>query len=643
MNFEEKEEFTREEVESLPPHEFLDALVYFNERYYAGHPVISDSLYDELERSFREQYPELADQIPVGTSLDEFEKVEHPLPMGSLPKIRSEDSVESWEAEHGNEGEIVYQPKFDGCAVELIYEDGHLRYMLTRGEGDEGEDVTHVAKVLNMVPNFVPEFEYTDDLVVLRGEAVLYKEDHPNEARRNLATGSLKSLDPTVAVDRNLQIYVHTLTQFADGYEDYEYEERLDVLDDLGFKVTPVYHSFEDYDEPWFDVPYDVDGVVIKTVNGEENSGIAYKFPEDTYFTKVEGVNFQFGKTRKITPVLQVEPVEADGRTLENVSLGSYDILKEANIGVGDKVEVAFANDIIPHLESVVERTDSERIRCDECPKCGGPVEMDGSHLYCTNEDSEEFLKTRFRSMVHSIGVDGLGGTKVTDLGELYDWNFTRMIKDFDSSGRPPRELRDLDGWGKKTTKSVWRQVVDTIKDMSWANLYRILDVEGFGWKTRKKYLRANPDDPYPMTRQKLLNTPGVQGKTADKILDSFENRRDIAETLLRLGPDEPDLGVRLEEPSGPLDGVQVFVTGSLEFGTRSEFKEFVKERGADWGKSQDAILVTNDPNSSSNKAEYAREHDLEILTEDEFFERFGLGEGEEEESEEGATLEDFA
>lgn len=621
-----------EEIKNLKPDKFLQRLVEFNESYYAGNPQITDSEYDQLEEIFRNKYPELVDQLPVGTTLDEFEKVEHPTYMGSLPKIESESQVQSWIDEHvGENVQPVFQPKFDGCAVELIYQDGELEYMLTRGNGNEGEDVTHIAKILDHIPNLLDIDTYPElgGTLILRGEAVLYKDDHPNEARRNLATGTLKSLDSTKSVERNLKVYIHTFVESVGGFSYNGLESDLQFLGNQGFLVSPVFYDIQDYSDPsWMNVPYDVDGVVVKPNTGPEPlDAVAYKFPEETKYTKVIGISYQLGRTKKISPVLEVETVEIDNRELENVSLGSYEILDEANIGVGDTVEVTFANDIIPHLESVVERTDSERFELTECPKCEGEVQMDGSHIYCQNQECGTYIHTRFRSMVHSMGVDGLGGTKVGDLGDMYNWDFSELIRDITGRSSPPEKWRRLDGWGSKTTRSIWSQMVETIEGLTYYRLFSILSLDGFGYKTRKKYLRANADNPYPLTKEKLLNASGVQNKTATKIIESFEERKEVAETLIEIGPDNIELGVRTEERdlSGPLEGIEVFVTGSLEYGTRPEFKGFLRDHGGEYNKSESAILVTNDKSSTSNKAQYARDNDCQIMTENEFLCEFGL------------------
>lgn len=621
-----------QEIKKLPKEEFLQALVEFKESYYAGNPLITDSEYDELEETFRNEYPELVDQLPVGTTLDEFEKVEHPTYMGSLPKIESESQVQSWIDEHVGNGErTVYQPKFDGCAVELIYQDGELEHMLTRGNGDEGEDVTHIAKILDHIPNLLDVDTYPElgDTLILRGEAVLYKDDHPNEARRNLATGTLKSLDSTKAVERNLKVYIHTFVESVKGFSYNGLESDLQFLGNQGFLVSPVFYEIQDYSDPsWMNVPYDVDGVVVKPSSGSEpRDAVAYKFPEETKYTEVTGISYQLGRTKKISPVLKVETVEIDNRDLESVSLGSYEILDGANIGIGDTVEVTFANDIIPHLESVVERTDSERFELTECPKCGGDVGMDGSHIYCRNDRCEKYLKTRFRSMVHSMGVDGLGGTKVGDLGMMYIWDFSELLRDLSKLSSPPREWKNLDGWGTKTTNSIWSQMQNKIENMSYYDVFNILSLDGFGRKTRKKYLRENQDNPFPLVKWKLMKTPGVQSKTANKIMESFNERKDVAEMLIEVGPDDMELGIRTEEPdrSGPLEGVEVFVTGSLEYGTRSEFKDFLRDHGGEYNQSEDAILITNDKSTTSNKMQYAEDNGCEIMTENEFLEEFGL------------------
>jgi DNA ligase (NAD+) len=608
-----------DKVTSLPADEFLHVLTRLKRQYYAGNPIVSDAKYDKMEAEFRQQHPELVDQLPVGTVLDEFEKVEHPVPMGSLPKISSQSQVENWVAERT--GEVVYQPKFDGCAVEMIYEDGELQHLLTRGDGDQGEDVTHVGRHLECVPSYLPDLDGT---MILRGEAVLHKHDHPDEARRNLATGSLKSLDPKVAVERNLKIYLHTITR-ADPFEGLDYRAKFSAFEAAGFLVTPVFDTLENYDEPWFDPKYDVDGIVVKTLeDGEEDDAVAYKFPEETAYTEVTGISYELGRTRKISPVLHVDPVMIDNRELENVSLGSYEILENANIGVGDTVEVTFANDVIPHMESVVERTESDRFGLDECPECGGEVEMDGSHIYCQNSDSLSYRKQRFSSMLGGFDIDGLGKTGKMDLGELYDWDLTALVDDFMSSPEAPTKVQNLSGWGTKTCQSVHSQLVTKVESLSYKELFEILSLDAFGEKTQEKYLREN-DDPYPITEERLLNTPMVKSRTAEKVLESFEERREFADGILKHHAGTPELGI-VEEGSGSLEEVEVFVTGALDVGTRSDFKEIIKRNGGEYGKNQDdAILVTNTPNSGSSKLQYARENDLEILSEDEFFDRFGL------------------
>ena len=355
-----------------------------NYHYYVlDEPVIPDSQYDRMVRELEkleEQFPELVTpysptQRVGGRPREGFTTLRHLSPMLSLANAFSEGELRDFDrrvrqALPDEHVEYVVEPKIDGLAVSLYYENGYFIRGATRGDGETGEDITGNLKTIRSVPlrlrRPVPELE-------VRGEAYMSKDSFArlNEAReeageslfanpRNAAAGTLRQLDPRVTASRRLALFVYGLGH-SSGIAPSGHKEVLELLNELGFKVNPEYRVFEQMDElieycsRWqagrFDRPYAVDGLVIKvnSLSQQERLGstmksprwaIAYKFPPEQAVTRVKNIFVRVGRTGVLTPSADLEPVRLAGTTVSKATLHNEDMIREKDIRIGDRVLV---------------------------------------------------------------------------------------------------------------------------------------------------------------------------------------------------------------------------------------------------------------------------------------------------------------
>lgn len=445
-------------------------VAYHARKYYVDDaPEISDYDYDMLYRRLEEleaAHPEFFDpesptQRVGGAPLERFEKVTHRVPLNSLTDVFSFDELEEYlrsaEAqlrEANITPEWSVEPKIDGLSVALTYADGVFVRGATRGDGNVGEDVTQNIRTIFSLPMTLPE----PLNITIRGEvymprAVFESINAKREAAgqtlmanpRNAAAGSLRQLDPKIAAERRLDVFIFNLQEgslWADGHEPVSHAGTLDRLCELGLPVIGERIIARTHEEIFSHIgrlgelrdglAYDIDGVVIKLdslagrrVLGEGTKtpkwAVAYKFPPETKFTKLTDITVAVGRTGVLTPAAVLEPVRLAGTTVSRATLHNIDFIRERGIMIGDTVAVRKAGDIIPEIvEACPEKRDgSERpfSMPERCPSCGEPVTRDetgggeGAAYRCTNSACPAQLS---RSLEHfaskdAMNIEGLG------------------------------------------------------------------------------------------------------------------------------------------------------------------------------------------------------------------------------------------
>ena len=606
-------------------------LSYHAHRYYVlDDPVISDGEYDRMFRELldlEEQFPELvtADSPSLrvgGAPLDRFAEVEHASAMLSLDNVFTAQEltgfVEKIHRYLQSTEELMYsvEPKLDGLAVELVYENSIFVQGSTRGNGLVGENITAQLQTVQTIPLRLQTAGYpVPDTLVVRGEVLLprhgFEELNRQRAEqgeplfanpRNAAAGSLRQLDPGVTATRSLGFFVYGVadTMIVPCRNQ---EELFEWLAGLGFRVNSlvrVCHSMVEIQQQYeylqqirHDLEYDIDGMVVK-VNDfllQQRLGataraprwaVAWKFPATQATTVIRDVEFQVGRTGAVTPVAILEPVTVDGAVVRRASLHNQDEIKRKGLMIGDSVLIQRAGDVIPEvIKPVVEkRTGRERpiVFPDHCPVCGHPLERPEGEAVtrCINPHCPA---QRLQSLIYFVGksgldIEGLGSRNMERLVEA------GLVKDLPDIFQLRREdLAALDGWGEKSADNVLAAVAQA-KHLSLARFLGALGIRYVGEVTAELLALhfTSLDALMQASRDELLAVEGIGEQVATSLLDYFSDpsTRKMLARLLALGVTivAPERRVR------PLDGQVFLFTGSLEKMSRNEAKQLVREQG---------------------------------------------------------------
>lgn len=455
--------------------ELVEILNYHSHKYYVlDDPEISDYDYDMMQNKLKEleaQFPQLVrkdspTQRVGGEPVSSFEKVTHTVQMGSLSDVFSFAQVEDFinkTTEAVDSPEYVVEPKIDGLSVSLEYVNGEFSRGSTRGDGFVGEDVTKNLKTILSIPmklkEEIPFLEVRGEVYMPRSvflklvEEQVENDEQPFKNPRNAAAGSLRQKDPSIAAKRKLDIFVFNVQQI-EGKKLTSHKQSLDYLRELGFKVVPEYIKVSDFESVRkkidiigtnrFELPYDIDGVVIKVddFNQRETLGstaktprwaVAYKFPPEEKETVLKEIELNVGRTGAITPVAIFEPIILAGTSVSRATLHNQDFIDEKNISIGDTIVVRKAGDIIPEVLSVsIKSSNGKSFKLpDKCPVCGTEVvkSEDEAAVRCPNVSCPAQI---FRSIVHfaskgAMNIEGLGPAIVHT---LLDNNLIKTVAD---------------------------------------------------------------------------------------------------------------------------------------------------------------------------------------------------------------------
>ncbi|MES3518172.1 MAG: NAD-dependent DNA ligase LigA [Natronomonas sp.] len=664
--FEPPEELDAEEAKTQVK-QLREAIRFHDHRYYdRNDPVISDRTYDRLferlqrlEEAFDFADPASPTNRVGGEPLEELETVEHVAPMLSIDSGGEEAAVREFDervrdrlAEAGYDGPIEYhcEPKFDGLSVELVYEEGRLQRAATRGDGQRGDDVTENVRTIRSVPLTLsddhPEF------LAVRGEVYMPREAFQAHNRqrieegkdpfanpRNAAAGTLRQLDPAVTAERPLACFVFdTLDDGGRGFDSHA-EERA-ALDRWGFPIDA--HSRLEADingaiefrdellEARDDLNYEIDGVVIKVndTTARELLGstaraprwaFAYKFPARTEETTVRDVVVQVGRTGRLTPVALLDPVDVGGVTVSRATLHNPGQIEELGVGVGDRVRVLRAGDVIPYVEEVIDAETAGHFEFPtRCPVCDSAVERDGPLAYCTGGvGCPAQLRRAIEHYAARSGLDIEGlGEEVVDqlvteglidgLPDLYDLTVA--------------ELAELEGWGTKSAENLLRELAAS-EEPPLADFLSALGVPEVGPTVASDLARefGTLDAVMDASMAELQAVDGIGEVVAREIsefFDSEQNREVIAE--LRERGVEPQ---EAETAGDALDGLTIVFTGSLSNYTRAEAEAVVEDNGGSATSSvsgnTDYLVVGSNPGET--KLDDADDEDVPILEEAEF------------------------
>lgn len=633
------------------------SLSYHAKRYYVyDDPEISDFEYDRLYAELlrlEEDHPEYFDptsptQRVGGKPLSKFEEVTHTVPMNSLSDVFDYDEIKDFVNRMKNavsDPVFSVEPKIDGLSVALTYENGILVNGATRGDGTVGEDVTQNIKTINSIP-------LTIDAPLsfcLRGEVymprkVFYALNEEREASgqqllanpRNAAAGSLRQLDPKVCADRRLDIFIFNLQEgdiYGNGEAPISHSDTLDTIRELGFTVLKDRVRVTSYEEIIAhieklgamrdDLPYDIDGVVIKidTLSDRVKIGegtktpkwaVAYKFPPEEKQTKLTDITIAVGRTGVLTPTAVLEPVRLAGTSVSRATLHNLDFIRERNIKIGDTVTVRKAGDIIPEvLCAHPERRDGTQVEFfmpTHCPSCGEPVsrdEGDGAAIRCTNSSCPAQLS---RSIEHfaskgAMNIDGLGPQIVNALLE------NKLITNCaDLYTLSTDDVARIDRMGQKSAQNL----INSIENSKSAGLERLiyaLGIRNIGevaaaalaqkYKTLDALMHA--------TRDELCEIQDFGEITADCVIEFFSHEQNIAlcNRLTELGLNVSSTFVQLD---ARFEGLTFVLTGTLPSMSRDAASKMIKDRGGkvagSVSKKTSFVLAGEDAGSKLTKAQ---------------------------------------
>ncbi len=658
-----------------------EAIRYHNYRYYIlDSPVISDAEYDELMKdleALEEEFPELKrPDSPTervgGEPRDELGVAEHPFPMLSLKAVYDEEDVRGFDRTCRNDlgvGKVEYvvELKYDGLAVELVYENGQLWVASTRGDGETGEDITSNVKTIKEVPLrlLMGQGGGIPERLVARGEIYMRKDEFRDFNRRrveqgedpfanprNAAAGSVRQLDPGVTAQRPLHIFLYGVP----NGEDMGFETHWDVLQTLPKWGLPVNleHTGRCADveeaityqremaEKRNELPYEIDGVVVKVnrLDYQDRLGVrtrdprwalAYKFEPRRATTKLRDVEFQVGRTGRVTPVALLEPVDIGGVEVSRASLHNQSEIDRKDIRVGDRVLVERAGDVIPHIVKSMavangregEERSRERIRIpDRCPVCEGEVVMsdDEKQAHCTNVNCPARLRESVTHYASREGMDikGLGEKRAEQLIEA---GLIERVSDLYELTKD--DLVSLERFADKSACNL----LDEIEDSKQQTLDRFIYAMGIplvGQHVAQVLARKYEtlDDVMGASKKELESVPDVGPEVARGVVAFFENERnrEVIEAIRNAGLTLNNPLYRAGEEGGPLAGLTFVFTGSLERWTRDEVKRYVERRGgrATSSVSGETAYVVAGPGAGS-KLEEARQRGIPVMDEGEF------------------------
>lgn len=611
-------------------------VAYHARKYYVDDaPEISDYDYDMLYRRLEEleaEHPELFDpesptQRVGGAPLERFEKVTHRVPLNSLTDVFSFEelkeylrSAEAQLREANITPEWSVEPKIDGLSVALTYANGVFVRGATRGDGNVGEDVTQNIRTIFSLPMTLPE----PLNITIRGEvymprAVFESINAKREAAgqtlmanpRNAAAGSLRQLDPKIAAERRLDVFIFNLQEgslWADGHEPVSHAGTLDRLCELGLPVIGERIIARTHEEIFSHIgrlgelrdglAYDIDGVVIKLdslagrrVLGEGTKtpkwAVAYKFPPETKFTRLTDITVAVGRTGVLTPAAVLEPVRLAGTTVSRATLHNIDFIRERGIMIGDTVAVRKAGDIIPEIvEACPEKRDgSERpfSMPERCPSCGEPVTRDetgsgeGAAYRCTNSACPAQLS---RSLEHfaskdAMNIEGLG-PQIIEL--LISAGLVRTAPDLYEL--KPEQLVSLERMGELSA----RNLTDAISRSKTAGLERLiyaLGIRNIGEVAAAAMAArfGTLDGCIAATYDELCSIEDFGDITARCVLNFFSHPQNI-ELCRRLTAAGLVTESTAKKADDSLAGQTFVLTGTLPNMTRDEASALIKAHG---------------------------------------------------------------
>ncbi len=628
-----------------------------NYKYYVlAKPDMSDYEFDKkleelqkLEAAFPEfDDPNSPTRRVGGEPTKEFKTVKHKYPMLSLEKSYNIDDLKDWIKRISklvpDKFTFCVELKYDGVSLSNQYIDKKLVQSLTRGDGVFGDDVTNNARTIRTLPLVLKGNDVPHEVFV-RGEAMISKENFEkiNEAQkaagletymnaRNLAAGTLKLQDPKLVAKRNLDFIGYYM--LGENLPVDNQCDALKKLEEWGFFVPHDYTQAQNVDEimdfilDWgvkrFDFPYDTDGIVVKVNEFDIQKklgntakaprwAMAYKFPAERKLTRLLGVDFQVGRTGKVTPVANLEPVKLAGTIVKRATLHNEDNMKKLDLHEGDYVYVEKAGEIIPQVVGVEKSKRKPGAKpihfIDHCPVCNTPLVRQGADYFCVNTTTcEPQIKAQIEHFVSrkAMDIDGVGPETI-DL--LFKEGLIHNIADL--YNLKVEDLKDLERLGEKSAQNIIKGL-EKSKQQPFEKVLYGLGIRHVGETAAKLIARhfKNIDNLMQASKEEITAIKGIGEKIAESIKNYFSNPKNI-ELINRLKQAGLQFTVKEDEQpvADKLHGKKFVISGTFDHFSRSELKKSIEQNGgkvvSSVSKNTDYLLAGDKPGPSKvSKAE---------------------------------------
>ena len=627
---------------------------YTYEYYVLNNPTVSDSEFDSLMEELillEKKRPDLKDKLSPtsrvgGSVISSFPKVTHKKYMLSIADVFNEEELYSFDetikkATNLKEIDYMCEVKIDGLACSLEYEDGKFVQASTRGDGQIGEDVTNNVLTIKSIPLNIDEKRELE----VRGEVympkasfdMLNKEREKNGEQlfanaRNAASGSLKQLDSSITAKRKLDAFLYYVPDALSlGFK--KHSDALDYIEKLGFRTNPerrlvrgidnVIKYKREYENKRKDLPYDIDGLVIKVndmtlydIIGYTMKvpkwEIAFKFTPEEVVTRVEDIVLSVGRTGRVTPTAILDPVIVSGSRVSRVTLNNEDYIKSKDIRIKDYIYLHKAGDVIPEVNKVIlERREpglKEYKFPDVCPFCGQKLNKEQGQTYCENNNCPSRKINHLIYFASDKGMDLVGiGDKLVE--RLFNEGLLKSIEDFYTLKEHKAEMMLFEGIGEKTLNSMY-EVIEKSKNNDLVKLLCALNIPLVGKKTATVLAKHfnSLDDLIHASYETLSSLDDVGDITSKEIIDYFKNDENlkVINKLKEYGVNTLSLNKQVEIKDNFFKGKKFVLTGTLSI-SRDEMTTKLESLGAisssSVTKKTDFVLVGENPGSKYDKA----------------------------------------
>nr|MDO8087399.1 NAD-dependent DNA ligase LigA [Candidatus Sigynarchaeum springense] len=605
--------------------ELAKRIVEAKRAYYEGKPIMSDAEYDRLEQQLREVDPKNPVLEFVGT--DVTGDVPHDPPMLSAEKLASIADVVPW----ARGQRLAWGYKVDGLSVKLVYVDGHLVKGATRGDGRKGEDVTAQCFRLGDVPHQVPAASpETRGIVEVRGEAYMpvskfnaisHAESFKNP--RNLATGTLKAKDPALVSERGLRFMAWDIIVRD---KPMDVDKKIDLLGSWGFQcadqgiIAPAEAAsvFDSILAKRDAIDFEMDGLVFKVADAGVQAALgatdhhprwlaAVKFPAREDTTTVLGIDWQVGRTGKLTPVARLEPVELGGATISNATCHNAKFVMDNDLAPGDKVFIVRSGDVIPKINAVAEKGSGHATVPGKCPECSSVVRSDGTNIFCTNAGCGEAGYQRLMNYISVVGIEQIGEKSLRRL-----WDEEGVRKPAALYALSKEKLAAMFG---KNGEKMWEQLRGKMA-MPLATFLEALGIPRLSKVTARAIAKEIPTlaGVVGASTARLEEIPGIGPETSASIVGTLKDARlyqdllDAGVTIVAPGKPATEPASKGSAPS-PVEGKRIYITGSVPGYKKDDLEALVIAAGGTWtssvSKNMDLLVIGD--NAGPAKLEKAR------------------------------------